>query len=223
MKVTIAILVVVAAGIAHADPKAGRVVGKVSVAESDGKPVAGAEIVVYVVGFEEKGDVGKPAAEIQQKGRKFVPDLVAITSGEIVSFPNKDPLTHNVFSTSAAREFNLGEFKLNESKDINFPHPGVVDVYCNIHSEMAATILVLPNRRHVHANKTDGSYVLDGVPPGEWTVFAYTRRATKPVSQKVKVTAGADSNVDFAITRGVEPPHNNIHGEKYKDQGGGYH
>jgi len=221
MKLVLAILVATA-GIAHADAKTGRVVGKVSVTESDGKAAAGAEIVVYVVGFDEKGDVGKPAAEIQQKGRKFVPDLVAITSGEMVSFPNKDPLTHNVFSTSAAREFNLGEFKLNESKDINFPHPGVVDVYCNIHSEMAATILVLPNRRHVHA-KTDGSYVLDGVPPGEWTVFAYTRRATRPASQKVKVAAGADSNVDFQITRGVEPPHNNIHGEKYKDSGGGYH
>ena len=218
----VALVLLASAGVAAADAKTGRVVGKVAVTESDGKPAVGAEVVVYVVGFEEKGDVGKTVETIQQSGRKFIPDLVAITSGEAVAFPNNDPITHNVFSTSAAREFNLGEFKKGETKDINFPRPGVIDVYCNIHSEMAATILVLPNRHHVHADKKTGAFVLDGVPPGDWKVFAYTRRATKPVMQSVKVIAGADTSVDFAITRGVEPPHLNRHGEKYKDPSGTY-
>ena len=53
----------------------------------------------------------------------------------------------------------------------------------DIHPEMAATILVLPNRRHTQI-AADGSYAIDGVPPGTWTVFAYTRRATKPVSEE---------------------------------------
>lgn len=216
------VVVCLVAGTAFADTKSGRVSGKVTVTESDGKPVAGADVVVYVVGYDETGDDGKAVASIEQKGRKFVPELVAITKDEKVSFPNHDPLTHNVFSTSQTRVFNLGEFKFNETKDINFPHPGVVDIYCNIHSEMAATIIVLPNRRHVSANK-DGSFAIDGVRPGEVTVFAYARRATKPVSAKVMVTAGGTANVDFTITRGVEPPHLNLHGEKYKDGGGGYH
>jgi hypothetical protein len=83
---------------------------------------------------------------------------------------------------------------------------------------MAATILVLPNRRHTLA-RPDGRFALEGVPPGDWTVFAYTRRATKPTSAKVTVTAGADTTVDLAIVRGAEPAHLNKYGEKYHDTG----
>lgn len=191
----------------------GRVVGKVTVTEADGKHVPGADVVVYVVGFKEP-PAGQ-GARVEQKGRKFVPDLVAITVGESVTFPNGDPFLHNVFSQSPPRKFDLGSFKKHEEKTKDFPAPGVVDVYCNIHPEMAATILVLPNRRHVRAS-ADGSYVLDGVPAGVWTVFAYTRRATRPVSAQVTVAAGADTSLDLALQRGGEREHLNKYGEKYR-------
>jgi plastocyanin len=203
------------AGLAAAEPT-GRVVGTVHVTESDGKPEAAAEVIVYVVGFSEPA--GDQVTTIAQKGRKFVPDLVAITVNERVAFPNNDPFLHNVFSQSGTRKFDLGSFKGGETKGRQFPEAGVVDVYCNIHPEMAATILVLPNRRHTLA-KPDGQFTLDGVPPGDWTVFAYTRRATKPTSAKVTVTAGADTTVDLAIVRGAEPAHLNKYGEKYHDTG----
>jgi plastocyanin len=208
----------VLAGIASpagAEPS-GRVVGTVQVTESDGKPAATADVIVYVVGFTEPASA--EVTTIAQKGRRFVPDLVAITVNERVAFPNNDPFLHNVFSQSGTRKFDLGSFKGGESKERQFPESGVVDVYCNIHPEMAATILVLPNRRHTLA-RPDGHFVLEGVPPGEWTVFAYTRRATKPSSAKVTVTAGADTTVDLAIVRGAEPAHLNKYGEKYHDAG----
>jgi plastocyanin len=195
---------------------AGRVVGTVKVTESDGKPVHTAEVVVYMVGFAEPA--GDQVTPIVQKGRKFIPDLVAITANERVSFPNADPFLHNVFSQSSARKFDLGSFKHGEVKERVFPEVGVVDVYCNIHPEMAATILVLPNRRHTQAD-ADGRFVIDGVPTGNWTMFAYTRRATKPTSAKVTVHAGADTKVDLAIVRGAEPAHLNKYGEKYHDGG----
>jgi plastocyanin len=183
------------------------------VTDADGKPTE-ADVVVYVVGFNEPGE-DEIAATIMQKGRKFVPDLVAITQGESVSFPNGDPFLHNVFSQSPARKFDLGSFKRGESKDKQFPNPGVVDVYCNIHPEMAATILVLPNKRHVYA-KRDGTYSIDGVPNGKWTVFAYARRALKPVSASVTIVEGLEAKVDLRLVRGAEPPHVNKYGEKYK-------
>jgi plastocyanin len=192
----------------------GRVTGKVAVTDADGKP-ATADVIVYVVGFSETANTAKPGATITQKGRKFVPDLVAITVGQSVSFPNNDPFLHNVFSQSAARKFDLGSFKRGETKDKQFPNAGVVDVYCNIHPEMAATILVLPNQRHTRA-ATDGSFAIDGVPPGRWKVFAYSRRATKPVSTAVTVVEGQDASVNLALVRGAEPPHVNKYGEKYK-------
>jgi hypothetical protein len=132
-----------------------------------------------------------------------------------VNFPNEDAFLHNVFSQSSSRKFDLGSFKKGETKTKEFPSPGVVDVYCNIHPEMAATIVVLPNTRHTRT-AADGTFTLDGVPVGNWTVFAYTRRATKPVSAKVAVTAGADTKIDLAIQRGAEPEHLNKYGEKYR-------
>ena len=197
-------------GAASAQPT-GKIVGTVKITDPDGKPVT-ADVIVYVLGFVEAAT--DQVATIAQKGRKFVPDLVAITVNEKVAFPNNDPFLHNVFSQSSDRQFDLGSFKRGESKERVFPKPGAIDVYCNIHPEMAATILVLPNRRHTLA-KPDGSYVIEGVPAGTWTVFAYARRTTKPTSAKVTVTAGAETTADLAIVRGPEPEHLNKYGEKY--------
>jgi len=84
-----------------------------------------------------------------------------------------------------------------------------------------ATILVLPNRRHTRAGP-DGSFTLEGVPPGTWTVFAYTRRALKPASAKVTVTSGGATSVDLALVRGAEVEHRNKYGTKYTGGGGPY-
>jgi plastocyanin len=198
----------------------GRVVGKVTVTDTDGK-VATPDVIVYVVGYAEDGTKGT-TAQVAQKDRKFVPELVAVTAGESVSFPNGDSFLHNVFSQSPARKFDLGSFKKGESKDKAFPELGVVDVYCNIHPEMAATILVLPNKRHVSVAR-DGTFTIEGVRPGTWTVFAYTRRATRPSSAKITVEASKDAKVELALVRGPEPEHLNKYGEKYHGAGATYH
>lgn len=208
-------LLLALSGVAHAE----RVTGKVTITDSDGKSVS-ADAIVYVVGPLEPADP-KDAPTITQKDRKFVPDLVAVTAGGSVAFPNADSFLHNVFSQSPDRKFDLGSFRKGETKSKDFPKPGVIDVYCNIHPEMAATILVLPNRLHTHVHP-DGSFVIDHVPPGHWTVFAYTRRASRPASATVDVTAGQDAMVSLALVRGAEPEHLNKYGEKYHDAGGTY-
>ena len=208
-------VIIALAGVAHAE----RVTGKVTITGADGKPVA-ADAIVYVVGPVEPADP-KDVPKIAQKDRRFVPDLVAVTAGGSVAFPNADSFLHNVFSQSPDRKFDLGSFKKGESKAKDFPTPGVIDVYCNIHPEMAATILVLPNRLHTHV-ASDGSFAIDHVPPGRWTVFAYTRRAARPVSAPVTVTAGQDASVSLALVRGAELEHLNKYGEKYHDAGGTY-
>ncbi len=207
-------LVVALEAAGHAEP-AGRVVGTIAVTDAEGAPIAGPiDAIVYVVGFTEPP--GATVTTVKQTGRKFIPDLVAITVGERVTFPNGDAFFHNVFSQSSARKFDLGSFKKGEAKHKEFPLLGVVDVYCNIHPEMAATILVLPNHRHTRT-KPDGSYVIDGVRPGTWKVFAYTRRATRPTASAVIVQASIDAKIDLVVVRGADTAHVNKFGEQYRD------
>jgi plastocyanin len=194
----------------------GRVVGTVSVTDENGKPADATGAIVYLVGFTEPPP--DTTQTIVQKNKHFVPDLIAITAGQTISFPNADPILHNVFSRSAARPFDLGSYRRGDTKEKSFPTTGVVDVYCNIHPEMAATILVLPNRKFARVG-ADGRFAIADVPPGTWTVFAYTRAAVRPAQAKVTVTSGADAELHLDLSRGVEPPHLNKYGEKYRDPG----
>jgi plastocyanin len=175
-----------------------------------------APVIVYVVGFVEPAPNGEEAV-VAQHNRHFEPDLVAITAGQSVSFPNRDLIFHNVFSLSSAREFDLGQFPQGRSKSKRFPEPGVVDVYCNIHPEMAATVLVLPNRRFARVGP-DGAFRIEAVPAGSWTVFAYSRRSTAPAHAPVEVRAGRATQVNLALeeTR-VTFSHRNKFGEQYRD------
>src|SRR5215831_12404040 len=154
-------------------PESGEISGSVTVQRGGAKADASG-VVVYVVGFAESAP--SVVAEIRQRGKHFDPDLLPITAGQTVSFPNGDPFFHNVFSVSPTRKFDLGQYPRGETKTKQFPQVGVVEIYCNIHPDMAATILVLPNRRFARA-ASDGTFKIAGVPPGRWTVYAYSRRA----------------------------------------------
>jgi plastocyanin len=207
------------AAIGHAGPAGargatGRVTGTVSV-RRDGAPVDASGVVVYLVGFAEAPP--RQTARIRQRGRTFIPDLLPITAGQAVTFPNQDPFVHNVFSPSPVRRFDLGQYPSGTTKSKRFPSVGVVDVFCNIHPEMAATVLVLPNRRFARAGR-DGRFRIDGVPPGRWTVYAFSRRAMAPVSAPVQVAAGAATELALAIeeTR-TDFAHPNKYGENYKE------
>ncbi len=193
----------------------GGVAGAVTVMR-DGKAKTDASgLVVYVVGFEEKPP--KRTAKIRQRLQRFIPELLPITAGQSVSFPNADPFFHNVFSLSPARKFDLGQYKEGETKTKSFPKTGVVELFCNIHPDMAATILVLPNRRFARTS-ADGGFTIEGVPAGTWTVYAYSRYAEKPASSKVTVEAGKETEIELIVneTR-ASFEHKNTFGETYRD------
>jgi plastocyanin len=193
--------------------KTGRVTGKVMVMHG-GKPVAKiANVAVWVVGFQEPP--GDKIPEMRQRNRQFEPSLIPVTAGGKVSFPNGDPFYHNVFSPSDARKFDLGQFRSDESaKLLEFPKPGVIDVFCNIHPEMAATILVLPNQRFA-VPAADGSFTIDGVPEGTWDVYAYDRLADSPIKSKLTVTAGGEATIAFTLDETRTTAHKNKYGADY--------
>ena len=206
LAVTIAML-----GAARADAD-GIVRGAIEVTRA--KDVPPGAVLVYVVGFTEP----PPSASVvvKQVNKKFIPDLIVATAGGTVSFPNGDPFLHNVFSPTSERVFDVGSYPQNETRTRKFPKPGVIDIFCNIHPEMSATLVVLPNTKFTIADAT-GQFEIKGVPAGTWTVFAYSRRAARPTSTQVVVTDGATTETKLSLD---EVPrdfkHRNKYGEAYR-------
>jgi plastocyanin len=172
-------------------------------------------IVVYVVGFEETA--AKQPVVVKQVGRKFVPDLIVVTAGGSVTFPNGDPFLHNVFSPTTERSFDLGSYPQGATRTRTFPRLGVLDIFCNIHPEMNATLVVLPNTRFAIAD-AQGKFELAGIPAGTWTVFAYSRAAKKPVKKQAVVTANRTTDLELVLEEARrDPNHKNKFGETYRE------
>ncbi len=142
----------------------------------------------------------EPHARMDQHHESFVPHVLAIVAGTTVDFPNDDPTYHSVFSLSKTRPFDLGRYPAGHSKSIRFDRPGIVRVFCDIHSHMSAFILVFAHR-YFAVTDDDGRYHLDGVPPGTYTLIAWneTVRGDPPRRQIVIPESGGDVEADFTI------------------------
>jgi plastocyanin len=151
-------------------------------------------VVVYL-----DGDLpSKPViATLEQKNRQFSPDTVVIPAGSTVSFPNLDPIFHNVFSLSKPKSFDLGNYAKDHTRSVIFPKPGIVFVNCHLHPNMSAAIVVTPNQWNTMADAA-GRFVLPDVPPGAYTVVAW-HKAGGTFRHAVKVTEGAATEVRFNI------------------------
>jgi plastocyanin len=156
-------------------------------------------VVVYLESAPEAPTPARPSRPyvIEQVQERFVPHVLPVLQGSVVEFPNNDPIFHNVFSLSSARTFDLGRYPQTSSKSVRFDRPGVVKVFCHIHSDMSAVVFVLDNP-YFTKPAADGSFRIDDVPPGEYTVVAWHERA-QPTSRQVVIAAGQATVVDFSI------------------------
>jgi plastocyanin len=136
-------------------------------------------------------------ARMEQEGLSFKPHVLAVVKGTEVEFPNRDMLFHNVFSLSKTASFDLGRFAQNASKSLRFSKPGIVKVFCHIHSDMSGVIVVLDNPFFA-SPASDGQYVIDGIPPGDYRVIAWHERA-RMAAKTVRIEAGKDTVLDFEI------------------------
>jgi plastocyanin len=184
----------------------GAIRGKVEVPA--GEPVA----YVYVE------NILAPAAKgdrkvIQQSGKKFIPGWAVIQRGTAIAFPNNDNIYHNVFSLSAGNQFDLGLYNSGgEAKAHTFTEAGPVDVYCNIHPQMSASVLVVPNRYYAKV-KPDGSFEIAGVPTGKRKVVAWSP-GSRPTADWIEVGVGRTADMSLKL----EPKgsaHKNKLGQSY--------
>lgn len=113
---------------------------------------------------------------VNQINRHFEPDLVVIPVGSSVQFPNADPIFHNVFSLSRAQSFDLGFYPRGESRTVKFRREGIVQVYCHIHANMYAAIVVTSSPWYARPSP-DGSFSWKNVPAGHYRLTAWHKIA----------------------------------------------
>jgi plastocyanin len=154
-------------------------------------------VVVYVKGAAFGGALPTGRLELRQENETFLPHVVAITKGSSVTFPNADPFFHNVFSLSSAARFNLGRYPNGQTRTHQFNKPGLVKVYCEIHSHMSASILVL-DHPYFAVPDADGTYEIANVPPGRHSLVGWHERVGERITA-VQVQAGRKATVDLTV------------------------
>ena len=187
---------------------AGSISGKVT-GSGEASPV-----IVYV----EKGPgdsraVAAPKREVVQRNSQFEPEAVWVRSGDAVDFVNRDNIYHNVFSPSAPNSFDLGLYRGGLKKSVQMQGSGEVDVYCNIHPDMKAKVLVIPAGSRA-VDVVEGAYSLTDLEPGSYTLVAWSA-AHEPARLEVNLKAGGAAHADFALKPRSSMRHLNKNGEQY--------
>lgn len=193
---------------------AGDIVGRVELTEKGGKKATNlSEVVVYLEGSKAKPKAAREV--VTMKSKAFAPHVLAIGTGTTVDFPNEDPILHNVFSISG-EGFDLGLYKRPKSGSRTFEKPGIYTLYCNIHPQMSATLVVRDNPYFAAVAK-DGSFRIAGVPAGEYKVVAYHDRAGESVPLAVKVSASAETTANLSLDASTykRVAHKNKFGKDY--------
>jgi plastocyanin len=155
--------------------------------------------LVYFV--PDQGNVrAKPGRyTIYTQGKAFDPPLLVIPQGSTVSFPNNDPVRHNVFSATPGSSFDLGFYGEGEAREHVFDQPGLVVVNCNVHHVMQAQVMVLPTAFQSVVD-AQGRYQLKDLPIGRGTLYVWNPRAN-PLSQSIAVTKRGTVDRKLVLTK----------------------
>jgi plastocyanin len=180
--------------------------------------------------------VGGPAPPVKapgratmvQKNKRFLPHVLAVRKGTIVDFPNEDPIFHNAFSNFSGQVFDIGLYKPGSSRAVPFTREGIVRVFCNIHANMSAVIVVL-NTPWFTTSAADGAFRIADIPSGEYRLKVFHERATAEelgrLERTVRVSGGETHPLPaIAISEAghLPAPHLNKHGQPYDSQSDSY-
>ncbi len=160
------------------------------------------------------------SATMVQKNKTFSPHILAVEVGASVAFPNYDPIFHNAFSSYDGRVFDLGLYPPGTTRSVKFDRPGIVRVFCNIHSSMSAVIVVVAGPWFA-TTAAAGNFEIADVPAGEYTLNVFHERAApETLNALQRQVALGGGPLDLGLLRiseaGYLPlPHRNKYGADY--------
>jgi plastocyanin len=188
-------------------------------------PTTGAAVVVWLSPVSQPGGEAtapKPIhAVLRQKNKAFDPHLLVVTKGSSVEFPNQDPWFHNVFSLFNGKKFDLGLYEAGTSRTVHFDRDGVSYIFCNIHPEMSAVVVVLSTPYYAVVAKS-GDFSIADTPPGKYTLHMWSENALPEalngLTRQVEI-AGTTQSVGTLRVRESETAktqHKNKYGRDYE-------
>lgn len=159
-----------------------------------------------------------PPYTLMQKNRMFVPHLLVIPVGAAVSFPNRDPFFHNVFSLFDGKRFDLGLYEAGTSKQVTFGREGISYIFCNIHPEMSAVIVALATPYYGIADG-NGNVVVRGVPAGDYRLQLFVQGVPQPAldaaARTVHIPASSSDLGTISLNAHPATSHTNKFGQSY--------
>lgn len=165
----------------------------------DGRPLADAVVSIEVPGHAPA--VPRGPYMMEQKAVAFQPHVLVVPVGASVSFPNRDPVRHHVYSFSPAKRFDLKLYGREEQRSIVFDKPGVVALGCNIHDSMSGFIVVSATP---YAARTDaaGRATLTDVPAGTARLVIWSVAIRQPGNTLAQPIAVAAAGTAKTVTLG---------------------
>lgn len=182
----------------------------------------GADFSGVVVSLTPAGGApvtGGGQARMIQKKKTFLPHVLPVAVGSVVDFPNYDPIFHNAFSSYSGQVFDVGLYRPGSSRAVRFSRPGTVRVFCNIHPDMSAVIVVLKTPYFASTGK-DGRFAFDA-PPGAYELRVFHERASSgaldAMTRTVRVEAGGLALGTLSVSEAgyLPAPHLNKYGKAY--------
>jgi plastocyanin len=176
-------------------------------------------VVVYAQAVGSQPAPVSTHATMLQKNKTFTPHILPVQTGTTVDFPNADPIFHNAFSSYNGRIFDVGLYPPGDSRSVRMTRPGIVRVFCNIHSTMSAIILVV-NTPYFVKTAMNGSFELN-VPPGEYDLSVFHERASEQelsgLTRRVLVPDSGLQIPPIMISEAgyLVAPHKNKYGHEY--------
>ena len=233
-------LAVVALGAGQV-PETGRVIGRVRLTSRvPGKPLPSTayprrtvgdhdapslpeirNVVVYIKDAMYRSALPAMRAELRQEHETFIPHTVAITRGSSVDFPNGDPFFHNVFSLFDGRKFDLGLYEAGANRSVKFDKAGICYIFCNIHSQMSAVVVVVDTPYFVKMDMP-GEFRIEELPYGRYQLNVWAERCApetlKAASRQITVDGPRVTlpPIQLRESRDLITVHPNKHGKDYE-------